>query len=92
MELGVIAGLVPEHLVFQLVGGGGVADHQTFIILGTLVHELAEHFKGWKHTCIILIDTTAVTENVLTKNEDKIYVRAEIRSNTEGVLHSDHGG
>ena len=71
-----IAGFIPEYLIFQLVGDRRVTDHNTFIILRALIHELAEHLKGGKHTCVVFVDTFAVSNDVLTQNEDKVYVRA----------------
>ena len=92
MKRGVVARLVPEHLVFKFVGRTGVANDEAFVVLGALIHELAEHFKCRKHTCVIFVDTFAVTQNIFAKNEDEIHVGTQIRRDTEGVLHGDHRG
>ena len=38
-----------------------VTNNQAFIILCTLVHKTTEHFKRWKHTCVILVNSTTIT-------------------------------
>ena len=67
-EIGVRRGLVPKHLILQLVGLGVVIDHKAFKVLRTLVHDLAEGIKIRKHAGILLIELAAVAHNVLTQN------------------------
>jgi len=92
VKRGVIARLVPEHLIFKFIGRTGVADDEAFVVFGALVHELTEHFKCRKHTCVIFVDTFAVSQDVFPENEHEIHVGTQIGRDTEGVLHGDHRG
>ena len=86
-----ICGFLPKHLIFKAVRLNSVADHQAFLILGTLIHELTKHLKRGEHTCLILVDTLAIAQDVLTQNEYEIDVGTQVGCNTQRVLHGDHG-
>ena len=57
----VIRSLIPEHLIFKLVGVHVVTDDQALEVLSTLVHERAKHLKCRKHTCVIFVNPTTIT-------------------------------
>ncbi len=86
-----IAGFLPKHLIFKAVRLNSVADHQALVVLRALVHELTEHLKCRKHTGLILVDTLAVAQHVLTQNEHKVDVGTQIGCDTQRVLHGNHG-
>ncbi len=92
-EIRMRRGLIPKHLILQLVGLGVVVNHEALKILRALVHDLTERVEVRKHTGILLIELAAVAHNVLTQNKDKIDVRAQIRWDTDRILHGEdkHG-
>jgi hypothetical protein len=61
-----VGSLIPKHLVFQLVRRDVIANDQAFKVLCALVHERTEHLKGRKHTCVILVDSSTVPQDILT--------------------------
>jgi len=77
-------------LVLKFVGGYIVANHQALEIFCALIHKTTKHLKGWKHSCVILVDTSTIPQDILTKNEDKVNVRAQVGCDTQRILHRDH--
>ena len=65
-ELRARSSLIPKHLILQLVRFCVVVNHETFIVLRALVHDLAKRIEIGKHPRILLIELTAVADNVLT--------------------------
>ena len=68
-------GLVPKHLVLDIVTLGIVENHQAFVVLSALVHHLAENFECRKHPGVTLVDTLTVGHDVFSQNEYVIDVR-----------------
>ena len=67
-------GFVPEHLVLDVVALGVVVDDQTFVVLGALVHHLAENLKRREHPRVTLVDSLPVGNDVFAENENVIDV------------------
>ncbi len=88
-EIWVGIGLVPKHLVLQLVGLGVVVDHQTLEVLRALVHDLTEGVEIGEHTRVLFVELTTIADDVLTEEEHIVDVRTQIWRNTDGVLHGD---
>jgi hypothetical protein len=82
-------GLVPEHLILQLVGLGVVVDHQTLIVLRALVHDLTERVEVGEHASVLFVEFSTVADDGLTEEEYIVDVRTQIRRDTDGVLHRD---
>ncbi len=80
-------GLVPENTVLQLGGLTRIVNHEAFVILRALVHDLAEEFKGWEGGGVILVNAFAIVRVRFPQNEHVIHVRTESRLDTERVLH-----
>ena len=87
LEIRVGLRLVPEHLVLNVVALGVVENHQTLVVLGALVHHLAEYFERRKHPGVALVDALAVGHDVLAQNEHVVDVRTEVRWDAQRVLH-----
>ena len=85
--------LVPEHLILQLVTLRVVIDDQTFEVLRTLVHDLAEGVEIRKHARILIVQLATIVNDVLSQNEDVVNVCSQGRWNAHRVLHGDdeHG-
>ena len=88
-EIGVDVGLIPENTVLQLRGLARIVNHETLIILRTLIHNLAEEFKGGEGGGVVVKNTFPIIEIRLTENEDEIHVGSEGRLDTERILHSN---
>lgn len=88
-EIGVVVCAVVEDLVVQFVGLGVVEDDQTLVVLRALVHDLAKSLEGGEHARVVFVDTLAVGNVVLSKNEHIIDVGAQGGRNAERVLHGD---
>lgn len=86
-EIRVDIGLVPEHAVGQIRRVARIVNDETLKVLCTLVHNLAEEFKGWKGGGVVVVDTAAIVQIRLTQNKDKIHVRAQGWLDTERILH-----
>ena len=88
-EIGVNVGLVPENTVLQLRGLARIVNHEALVILRTLVHNLAEEFKGGEGGGVVVKNAFPIIEVRLAENEHEVHVRTERRLNTERVLHSN---
>ncbi len=82
--------LVPENHVFQLIGASRVINHETFVVLGTLTHDLAEEVKTREGRSEVVKDTFAIVDEILAQDEDKVHVCTKNWRNTERVLHSNN--
>ena len=82
-------GLIPEHLVLQLVRFRVVVNHEALKVLRALVHNLTERIEIRKHAGILVIEFAPIVDDVLTQNKDIVDVRAQIRRNTHRILHRD---
>ena len=88
-EIGVNVGLVPENTVLQLCGLARIVNHEALVILRTLVHNLAEEFKGGEGGGVVVKNAFPIIEVRLAENEHEVHVGTERRLNTERVLHSN---
>ena len=89
-EIIVRCGLVPEHLILQLVRLRIIINDEALKVLRTLVHHLTEGIEIRKHTGILVIQFPPIVDDVLAENKDVVDVRAEIRRNTHRVLHRNN--
>ncbi len=81
--------LIPEDLILKLVALRIIVDHEALEVLRALIHDLTEGIEVGEHARILLVELPTVADDVLTEDEDVVYVRAEIRGNADGILHRD---
>ena len=62
-------------------------NDQTFVILCTLIHDLAEKFKSGENARKLLINTTTRGYLVFTQNKHVIYLATKHRRNAHNVLN-----
>ena len=73
----------------ELIRFSIVVDNQALIVLGALVHHLAEPFERREHAGVVLPDSPAVRYVRLAENENIVNVRAQIGRDAQRVLHRD---
>lgn len=79
-------GTIPEETVFKVVGGGGVVDVESGIVVGELVHNVAELGEVGDDTGVVFPKTSSVFEIGLAEDEGAVDVCANDWLDIQTVL------
>ena len=86
-KFGMHVRLIPEDHVLEFIGAGRIIDDETFVIFGTLVHDLTEEVEIGECRAEVVEDTLTIRDEIFTENEDEIHVCTKNRWNTKRILH-----
>ena len=84
------SGSVPEHFVFKHRGSRLGVYHQTPVVIGHFRENLPELVVGLEHTRVVLVQSLDVRAEVVSQQENKVEVRAQLGVYPESVLHRQY--